>query len=118
LPAGAGLFLWIDLRPLLAFADGESPTKRGSDAWEHCVGVEEHKLSEAEAKAERALYMRLINEFGLLLTPGASMRAEEPGARYIHLFIELCICICIYMYIYVNVYISPRPRRSARSTCG
>lgn len=77
LPGGAGLFLWIDLRPMLQYAPGQAPVARQS--WDGCVGVAESMLSAAEAEAERALYLRLITEFGLMLTPGASMRAEDPG---------------------------------------
>ena len=54
LPATAGLFLWLDLSLYLP-----------------PVG----SLSERE----RALYLELVNEFGLLLTPGDSMRNERPG---------------------------------------
>jgi DNA-binding transcriptional MocR family regulator len=80
LPAGAGLFLWIDLRPMLEYRPGEAPIPRGGrGAWEGSVGVAESMFSSAEAQAERALYLRLIHDFGLMLTPGASMRAEEPG---------------------------------------
>lgn len=51
-PASAGLFAWIDLRELL-----DEPT----------------------AEAEAALQMRLFDECRLLLTPGLSCHAAEPG---------------------------------------
>jgi len=50
----AGLFLWMDLSQFLPV--GGTPSQR-----------------------ERALYLELVNEFGLLLTPGDSMRNERPG---------------------------------------
>lgn len=52
----SGLFCWIDLSQYL-------PT-----------GTE---MSDAER--ERELYLRLVKEFGLLLTPGDSMKNERPG---------------------------------------
>lgn len=79
LDAGAGLFLWIDLRPFLSYGDSGPPQRENSGSWAGAVGVEEALLPAREAEAERALYLRLIHEFGLLLTPGASMRSEEPG---------------------------------------
>lgn len=54
LPPTAGLFLWMDLSRYLP-PDG-SPSDR-----------------------ERYLYLELVNKFGLLLTPGDSMRNERPG---------------------------------------
>ena len=54
LPATSGLFCWVDLSAYLP--------KNGSDA-----------------ERERALYLEMVKEFGLLLTPGNSMRNEEPG---------------------------------------
>jgi aspartate/methionine/tyrosine aminotransferase len=53
LPAEAGLFVWIDLSQFLS--DEGNPAVR-----------------------ERSLYLELI-DFGLLLTPGNSMRNERPG---------------------------------------
>ena len=46
-------------------------------------------MNERDAEVERKLYLRLIHEFGLLLTPGASMRTEactdrRPGYYKIH----------------------------------
>jgi aspartate/methionine/tyrosine aminotransferase len=52
----AGLFIWIDLTEFL-------PT--------------DSTLS--MAAQERQLYMEMVHEFGLLLTPGWSMRNEQPG---------------------------------------
>ena len=54
LPASCGLFCWMDLSEFL-------PTE----------GSEEER--------ERALYLTMVNEFGLLFTPGLSMRNERPG---------------------------------------
>lgn len=54
LPAEAGLFVWIDLSQFLP--PNGSPAMR-----------------------ERALYLALVQEFGLLLTPGNSMHNERPG---------------------------------------
>jgi len=56
LPPTAGLFVWIDLSKYL-------PKDAGLSA----------------ADSERQLYLRLVHDFGLLLTPGLSMRNEEPG---------------------------------------
>lgn len=54
LPPTCGLFCWIDLSQYLP-AEGSA------------------------AERERHLYLQLVQEFGLLLTPGLSMRNEEPG---------------------------------------
>lgn len=53
--AEAGLFVWVDLSQFLSKTNG-SPADR-----------------------ERALYLELVHEFGILLTPGNSMRNERPG---------------------------------------
>jgi len=50
----AGLFLWMDLSQYLPVTG--TPSER-----------------------ERALYLELVQQFGLLLTPGDSMRNERPG---------------------------------------
>lgn len=52
----AGLFLWMDLSRYLTSSENKSPADR-----------------------ERALYLELVQEFGLLFTPGNSMRNERPG---------------------------------------
>lgn len=52
----AGLFCWMDLSEFLP-----------SD------------FSMAPGDRERELYLELVNEFGLLFTPGWSMRNEQPG---------------------------------------
>jgi aspartate/methionine/tyrosine aminotransferase len=62
LKAQAGLFVWMDLREFLP-----APSSL---------------LSETEAQAdarERVLYLELVREFGLLFTPGRSMKNELPG---------------------------------------
>jgi len=79
LPGGAGLFLWIDLRSYLEYSGGAPPPRRSREDEGLLVGVEEAAMHARDAEAERKLYLRLIHEFGLLLTPGASMRTEAPG---------------------------------------
>jgi 1-aminocyclopropane-1-carboxylate synthase len=56
LPPTAGLFCWIDLSEYLPSDSGMTDSQR-----------------------ERQLYLRMVQEFGLLLTPGDSMRNERPG---------------------------------------
>jgi aspartate/methionine/tyrosine aminotransferase len=51
----AGMFVWINLSNYLR-RDGSAPSEQ-----------------------ERTLYLELVDRFGLLLTPGLSMRNEEPG---------------------------------------
>lgn len=63
LPATAGLFCWIDLREWLRIPPSGAGDIEGEQA----------------QRAERELYLKLMKEFGLLLTPGLSMKAEEPG---------------------------------------
>ena len=53
LPPTAGLFVWMDLSRFLPQNDTPDP--------------------------ERALYLSLISDYGLLLTPGQSMRFTRPG---------------------------------------
>lgn len=79
LPGGAGLFLWIDLRAYLDFGGGPPPARRSRADEGALVGVDEATMHPRDAEVERALYLRLIHEYGLLLTPGASMRTEAPG---------------------------------------
>jgi aspartate/methionine/tyrosine aminotransferase len=57
----AGLFLWIDLSQFL-------PTI-----------VDPALAAAAAAQRERSLYLELVQDYGLLLTPGNSMRNERPG---------------------------------------
>jgi 1-aminocyclopropane-1-carboxylate synthase len=54
LPAVSGLFCWLDLSEFL-------PTDSN------------------DATRERALYLTMVQDFGLLFTPGLSMRHERPG---------------------------------------
>ena len=62
----SGLFLWMDFSEFLpALADGESK------------GLAESQ--ESMDSRERRLYLELMKEFGLLFTPGRSMRNELPG---------------------------------------
>jgi len=126
LDAGAGLFLWIDLRPFLSYGDSGPPQRDNSGLWAGAVGVEEALLPAREAEQRRSheirvtesrngesestggggasplpaphprvrpppprgrlrgagarpSQLRLARTLGLLLTPGASMRSEEPG---------------------------------------
>jgi len=57
LPATAGLFVWMDLTEFLP------PKTLGMD----------------DDSRERTLYLELLKEFGLLFTPGRSMKNERPG---------------------------------------
>jgi aspartate/methionine/tyrosine aminotransferase len=57
----AGLFLWIDLSQFL-------PTV-----------IDPALSTVAAAQQERSLYLELVQDYGLLLTPGNSMRNERPG---------------------------------------
>ena len=52
----SGLFVWLDLSEFLPQDQTMSPQEK-----------------------ERHLYLQLVHEFGLLLTPGSSMRNEQPG---------------------------------------
>jgi aspartate/methionine/tyrosine aminotransferase len=62
----SGLFLWMDFSEFLpALADGESE------------GLAESQ--DSMDSRERRLYLELMKEFGLLFTPGRSMRNELPG---------------------------------------
>ena len=56
LPAACGLFCWMDLSEFLP-AD--------------------NNINDAER--ERTLYLKMVQEFGLLFTPGLSMKNERPG---------------------------------------
>eukprot|EP00554_Chaetoceros_debilis_P000440 CAMPEP_0194095786 /NCGR_PEP_ID=MMETSP0149-20130528/57008_1 /TAXON_ID=122233 /ORGANISM="Chaetoceros debilis, Strain MM31A-1" /LENGTH=652 /DNA_ID=CAMNT_0038781743 /DNA_START=716 /DNA_END=2674 /DNA_ORIENTATION=- len=70
LPGDSGLFLWMDFSQFLAEAEE-------SEASESVSGLNESQ--EGMDKRERALYLELMQEFGLLFTPGRSMRNELPG---------------------------------------
>lgn len=63
LPADSGLFIWIDLSRFLPQVE---PNEFEEDL--QCM-----------ERRERALYLELMNEWGLLFTPGLSMRNERPG---------------------------------------
>ena len=58
--ATAGLFVWMDLTEFLP----SSSLSGGTDD---------------DDERERMLYLELVNKFGLLFTPGRSMRNEKPG---------------------------------------
>jgi 1-aminocyclopropane-1-carboxylate synthase len=67
LKAQAGLFVWMDLREFLPAPSSSSSLLLSSE-------------TDAEADArERVLYLELVREFGLLFTPGRSMKNELPG---------------------------------------
>jgi aspartate/methionine/tyrosine aminotransferase len=55
LPPTAGMFLWIDLTPFVPGTDDSDEAK------------------------EKSLYNELVRKYGLLLTPGLSMRMQKPG---------------------------------------
>lgn len=63
LPADSGLFIWIDLSRYL-------PRIESNESEEDLACME---------RRERVLYLELMNEWGLLFTPGLSMRHEQPG---------------------------------------
>ena len=77
LPASAGLFVWIDLRPFLDPEILAAQTQTPPPLPPPLAAT--RLLGPADAAAESELYLRLIREFGLLLTPGASMRTEAAG---------------------------------------
>ncbi|EOD33646.1 hypothetical protein EMIHUDRAFT_467730 [Emiliania huxleyi CCMP1516] len=56
--------------PFLSYGDSGPPQRENSGSWAGAVGVEEALLPAREAEQRVS---------GLLLTPGASMRSEEPG---------------------------------------
>ena len=65
LPADSGLFVWMDLRQFLP---------------PYAAGVSEATESiESKEFRERQLYLLLMNKYGLLFTPGMSMRSERAG---------------------------------------
>lgn len=66
LTGDSGLFLWMDFSQFL-------PSLAGNEL----AGLEESQ--ESMDTRERALYLELMKEFGLLFTPGRSMRNELPG---------------------------------------
>jgi len=65
LPADSGLFVWMDFREFLP-----SLTSGTTEATESL---------ESKEQRERQLYLSLMKEYGLLFTPGMSMRNERPG---------------------------------------
>lgn len=64
----SGLFLWMDLSEFLP------PLPASTN-----VSTEEEESEESKDKRERKLYLELLREYGLLFTPGRSMRNELPG---------------------------------------
>jgi aspartate/methionine/tyrosine aminotransferase len=67
LDANSGLFCWIDLSRYLPTLDMDHLTPEGGE------------LLSSMQQRERTLYLQLMNDNGLLLTPGLSMRNERPG---------------------------------------
>jgi aspartate/methionine/tyrosine aminotransferase len=65
LPADSGLFVWMDFREFLP-------------ELEESITEETESLSSKEHR-ERQLYLKLMKEYGLLFTPGMSMRNERAG---------------------------------------
>jgi aspartate/methionine/tyrosine aminotransferase len=65
LPADSGLFVWMDFREFLP-------------QLEESITEETESLSSKEHR-ERQLYLKLMKEYGLLFTPGMSMRNERAG---------------------------------------
>ncbi|KAL3777955.1 hypothetical protein ACHAWO_011771 [Cyclotella atomus] len=61
----SGLFLWMDLREFLPELSANEPISNES--------------LESKEKRERELYLSLMKEYGLLFTPGMSMRNEHAG---------------------------------------
>jgi aspartate/methionine/tyrosine aminotransferase len=59
IPATAGLFVWLDLSEFLPISNADD--------------------TDDDQQRERALYLELTQSFGLLFTPGLSMRTERPG---------------------------------------
>ena len=70
LRADSGLFVWMDMReflpPLLPDGSGVTTT-------------EDDESDESKESRERVLYLSLMRDYGLLFTPGRSMRNERPG---------------------------------------
>ena len=65
LPADSGLFVWMDFREFLpSLEDGV---------------MEAMETLESKEQRERKLYLSLMKEYGLLFTPGMSMRNERAG---------------------------------------
>jgi len=65
LDADSGLFVWMDFREFLpALSDGIT---------------EASETLESKEQRERQLYLSLMKEYGLLFTPGMSMRNERAG---------------------------------------
>jgi aspartate/methionine/tyrosine aminotransferase len=65
LPADSGLFVWMDLREFLP------PLVNGV--------TEATEPIESKEVRERQLYLTLMKKYGLLFTPGMSMRSERAG---------------------------------------
>ena len=65
LPADSGLFVWMDFREFLP-------------ELEESITEETESLSSKEHR-ERQLYLKLMKDYGLLFTPGMSMRNERAG---------------------------------------
>ena len=67
LSADSGLFCWIDFGEFLPPLDPASVRKDGKED------------PDSMQERERALYLELMKDYGLLFTPGLSMRNERPG---------------------------------------
>ena len=74
LNADSGLFVWMDFREFLPSIDMQDPANTASPDGDK----EEESLASKESR-ERQLYLQLMKEYGLLVTPGMSMRNECAG---------------------------------------
>jgi len=81
LNANSGMFVWMDLReflPPLSSTDTDGPTEQQQQQQQ-----QQHETTseseESKDQRERTLYLELLHTFGLLFTPGRSMRNELPG---------------------------------------
>mmetsp|Transcript_35677 Transcript_35677/g.65655 ORF Transcript_35677/g.65655 Transcript_35677/m.65655 type:complete len:185 (-) Transcript_35677:47-601(-) len=72
LPSDSGLFVWMDLREFL-------PPPPSPDESSSASSSAETESRESMERRERSLYLSLLNEHGLLFTPGLSMKNELPG---------------------------------------
>ena len=81
LAAEAGLFLWMDLREFLTplSPDDDNVEDDGDSTSSPSVTADGRETVESMERRERELYLYLLNDFGLLFTPGLSMKNELPG---------------------------------------
>lgn len=70
----SGLFCWMDMSQFLP-----PLVVTGNDNNNDCLDANGNELLFSMQKRERVLYLQLMNDFGLLFTPGLSMSNERPG---------------------------------------